>query len=119
MIRLLLCLLALLTLSPFALARPHNSDIGFASREKFQQHYRKHGREFGRISAERYLRMAQELRDRPVGGGILELRRSDGTARFDRGSGAFLACARNGTIRTFFRPVDGERYFQRQRKRHE
>lgn len=118
MIRLLLCLLALLTLSPLAMARP-SGDVGFASREKLQQHYRKHGREFGRISAERYLRMAQELRDRPVGGNVLELRRDDGMARFDRGSGAFLACARNGTIRTFFRPVDGERYFQRQaRKQH-
>jgi pyocin large subunit-like protein len=59
------------------------------------------------------------LRDAPVGGDIVEVvRQSDGViSRFDRGSGAFLAADPDGTIRTFFKPNDGEAYFRRQARR--
>ncbi len=63
--------------------------IGFATPQKLSDHYKKHGREFGKITREEYLRLAQTLRD-------------------------FLACNANGTIRTFFKPNDGEKYFRRQ-----
>ena len=97
--------------------KPQN-DIGFASRQKFLDHYDKHRAEFGSISKEEYLRQAQELRDRPAGGDILEIKRADGTiTRFDRKTNAFLAFNRDLTIRTFFKPNDGEGYFQRQGKR--
>lgn len=93
------------------------SSVGFESHEKYIQHFRKHGREFGMITREEYLQQAQELRDRPVGGEILEIVRRDGvTTRFDRKSGAFLAFNPDRTIRTFFRPNDGEAYFHRQSK---
>jgi len=95
--------------------QPANSGVGFASRQKWIDHYQKHGREFGSISKEQYLLKAQELRDRPVGGDILEHVRSDGvTTRFDRASGDFIAFNANGVIRTYFRPNDGEAYFRRQ-----
>lgn len=101
--------------APPHVARP---DIGFASRQKMIDHYRKHGREFGPITMEQYVRKAQELRDRPPGGTLLESVRPDGVAtRFDRGSGDFIAFNRDGTIRTYFRPADGEAYFQRQLRR--
>jgi hypothetical protein len=45
---------------------------GFRSRNQFDEHYQKHGREFGKITQDEYLRLAQELRDAPVGGPILE-----------------------------------------------
>ncbi|HOD36940.1 MAG TPA: hypothetical protein PLR20_14245 [Syntrophales bacterium] len=95
--------------------------IGFASRQKWIDHYQKHGREFGSISREQYLRKAQELRDRPAGGDILEHERNDGViTRFDRASGDFIAYNANGVIRTYFRPNDGEAYFRRQTlRRHE
>jgi len=94
-----------------------HSEIGFAARRKFLEHYEKHGAEFGAISKEEYLRQAQILRDSPVGGNILELNRRDGViTRFDRKTGAFLAFNRDLTIRTFFKPNDGERYFMRQSK---
>ncbi len=65
-----------------------------------------------------YLGAAQLLRDAPLGGNVLEVQRRDGVmTRFDRGSGAFLAANRDGTIRTFFKPNDGERYFRRQASR--
>ncbi len=92
--------------------------IGFATRQKYLDHFEKHGREFGRISAREYLLMAQDLRDRRADRGVLEFTRRDGVVtRFDRGSGAFLAFNRNLTIRTFFKPNDGEAYFKRQRYR--
>jgi pyocin large subunit-like protein len=101
-------------------ASSHNKrpDIGFASRQKLVDHYRKHGREFGSITMEQYLRGAQELRDRPAGGAILESDRPDGSVtRFDRKSGDFIAFNRDGVIRTYFRPTDGEAYYRRQLER--
>ncbi len=94
------------------------TEIGFASRRKFLDHYDKHGGEFGSIGKEDYLRQAQELRDNQLGGEVLEAVRSDGViTRFDKKSGAFLAFNADLTIRTYFKPNDGEAYFQRQSKR--
>jgi len=93
-------------------------EIGFHSHARLAEHFAKHGAEFGAASPEDYLRLVQTLRDRPAGGDVLEQRRGDGTlCRFDRRSGAFLAFDPDLTIRTFFRPNDGERYFQRQLER--
>jgi hypothetical protein len=97
---------------------PVRPDIGFRSAERLAEHYRKHGREFGGIDMEQYLRLAQELRDRPAGGMILESVRDDGvTVRYDRTSGAFIAFDRDGTIHTFFRPDRGEAYYRGQKER--
>ena len=97
---------------------PAGENVGFASPRKLEQHYQKHGGEFGSIGMEEYLRRARALRDRPAGGGVLECLRDDGvTTRYDRASGAFLAFNPDRTIRTFFRPNDGEAYFHRQCER--
>ena len=89
--------------------------IGFRTPQRLDEHYAKHGAEFGAGTREDYLRQAQSLRDAPVGGAVLEVTRGDGAvSRFDRVSGAFLAFDPDGTIRTFFRPNDGEAYFRRQ-----
>lgn len=93
---------------------------GFRGRVQLDEHYAKHGAEFGHISELEYLRLAQELRDAPVtpGGPILEARRPDGQfSRFDRRKGYFGAYNPDLTIRTFFIPNDGERYFRRQARR--
>ncbi len=88
---------------------------GFRSRRLFEEHYAKHGREFGNISRQEYLARAQALRDAPAGGPVLEARTPDGIiSRFDRRSGAFGAYNPDRTIRTFFIPNAGERYFHRQ-----
>jgi hypothetical protein len=89
--------------------------IGFASRQKWIDHYQKHRREFGSISKEQYLLKAQGLRDRPVGSNILDYARPDGViTRFDRATGDFIVFNADGVIRTYFRPNDGEAYFRRQ-----
>jgi pyocin large subunit-like protein len=92
--------------------------VGFASRDKLTEHFLKHGNEFGARDEAAYLKLAQELRDAPAGGNVLEDRRADGvTTRFDRGSGSFIAFNADGTIRTFFKPNDGEQYYRRQLNR--
>lgn len=91
---------------------------GFRSQAQLDEHFAKHGAEFGNISKADYLRLAQDLRDAPVGGPILEDRRSNGEfSRFDRRKGYFGAYNPDRTIRTFFVPNDGERYFHRQARR--
>lgn len=100
-------------------ARSGDASRGFRNRSRLEEHYQKHGAEFGRVTIEDYLVMAQGLRDAPVGGDVLEaVRPSDGViSRFDRATGAFIAVDRDGTIRTFFKPNDGEAYFRRQANR--
>lgn len=74
--------------------------------------------EFGHITKQDYLRQAQLLRDAKVGGPVLETVRADRVStRYDRETGAFIAFNPNGTIRTFFKPNDGERYYRRQAER--
>jgi hypothetical protein len=91
------------------------SGPGFRSRRLFEEHYAKHGREFGNISRPEYLERAQALRDAPAGGPILQAVTPEGiVSRFDRRSGAFGAYNPDRTIRTFFIPNAGERYFHRQ-----
>jgi pyocin large subunit-like protein len=94
------------------------SGPGFRSRAQLDEHYAKHGAEFGAISKAQYLLLAQELRDTPPGGPVLEARRPNGEfSRFDRRHGYFGAYNPDGTIRTFFIPNNGERYFERQATR--
>jgi pyocin large subunit-like protein len=89
--------------------------VGFTSPRALQEHFAKHGREFGAIDSARYLRLAQELRDAAVGASVREAVRSDGViTRFDARSGAFIAFHDDKSIRTFFKPNDGLRYFERQ-----
>ena len=96
------------------------ANVGFADQRRLDEHYEKHGAEFGRITKHDYLRQAQLLRDARVGGPILEVIRKDGVVtRYDRQTGAFIAFNPNGIIRTFFKPNDGERYWRRQAERGE
>ena len=91
------------------------AEIGFRTHDELVEHYRKHGSEFGSVTMDAYLLLAQTLRDRPAGGALLEAVRADRViTRYDRASGAFLAFNRDGTIRTFFRPNAGEAYYRRQ-----
>ena len=94
--------------------------IGFADQRRLDEHFAKHGAEFGRITKQDYLRQAQLLRDAKVGGPVLEAVRRDGVVtRYDQQTGAFIAFNPNGVIRTFFKPNDGERYWRRQAERSE
>ena len=93
--------------------------IGFRSERLLREHYRKHGKEFGKVSQREYLLMAQQLRDRPLDINVLEsVQRQTGViTRFDRKTGAFIAFEKNLIIKSFFKPAGGERYFNRQLRR--
>ncbi len=89
--------------------------IGFTSKRALDEHFQKHGDEFGSITEAQYLRLAQDLRDTGVGGSVRESVRSDGVVtRFDTRTGGFIAFHEDKSIRTFFKPNDGLRYFERQ-----
>lgn len=105
--------------APLTQASPRQAGKGFRTPSHLADHFEKHGAEFRAANAAAYLALAQTLRDAPAGGDILEIvRPTDGViSRFDRRSGAFLAVDRDGTIRTFFKPNDGEAYFRRQANR--
>ena len=104
--------------SQSAPTQPAHNPIGFASRERLVEHYQKHGREFGAITMQEYLGQAQELRDSPAGGDVLEIVRADHvTTRYERSTGSFIAFNPEGTIRTYFKPNNGEIYFRRQGQR--
>jgi hypothetical protein len=93
---------------------PRLRAIGFRSRTKLEQHFEKHGREFGNVTLDQYLAMAQDLRDAPLSDRVVEANQVGGTiSRFDRKTGAFTAFDRDLTIRTFFKPNGGEEYFRR------
>lgn len=87
---------------------------GFRTEHLLQDHFEKYGREFGAISRQQYLRLAQQLRDTRTSGNIRESKGSDGMIRFDLKHGYFGAYDTDGTIRTFFIPPDGFRYFERE-----
>ena len=104
--------------APATTDRADRATVGFVSERRLDEHYDKHGAEFGRITRQDYLRQAQLLRDAAAGGPVLQTVRADGvTTKFDRQTGAFIAFNPNGTIRTFFKPNDGERYYRRQAER--
>jgi pyocin large subunit-like protein len=105
-------------LAPSTRTDPRLRRIGFRSKQKFDQHFQKHGREFGNITQAQYLAMAQDIRDAPLSKRVIETVQSNGAfSRFDRQTGGFIAFDRDLTLRTFFRPDDGENYFWRAAKR--
>ena len=82
-----------------------------------EDHFARYGSQFGPINAQQYLHMAQQLRDAAPGKNILISRRPDGGgSKFDVKKGWFVAYDGDGTLRTFFIPKDGIRYFDRQQK---
>lgn len=90
------------------------SNPGFRTEHLLQDHYDRHGHEFGAITRHQYLHLAQQLRDSHVGKDILESKRPDAIIRFDRRHGYFGVYETDGTIRTFFIPPDGIRFFERE-----
>jgi pyocin large subunit-like protein len=87
---------------------------GFRNEHVLEDHFQKYGHAFGPITRQQYLHLAQQLRDSHPGKDILESKRPDGIIRFDRRHGYFGSYENNGTIRTFFIPPDGIRYFERE-----
>ena len=90
---------------------------GFRTSILLQRQFARYGSQFGHINMQQYLNMAQHLRDANPGKNILMAQRPyGGGAKFDVKRGWFVAFDGDGTLRTFFVPRDGIRYFDRQQK---
>lgn len=86
----------------------------FRNKTRYDEHYEKHGAEFGSITKEEYLRLANDLinskSDR-----VLHKYSDDGDYMyFDQDTGYFLVLSADGYIRTFFIPTAGINYWNRQ-----
>lgn len=85
----------------------------FKSEELLKTHFEKHQSENRVISITEYLRQASDLADAEVSEDVMQLKRSDESIskyRFSRND--FVVINADGTIRTFFKPVDKEAYWQ-------
>lgn len=90
---------------------------GFRSPHLQHDHFVKYGSQFGKITEAQYVHMAQQLRDAAEGKNVLASKRQDGGgSKFDVKKGWFVAYDADMTVRTFFIPKDGEKYFERQKK---
>ncbi len=79
-----------------------------------QDHFDRHGADFGAKSPEDYAAQAWRFRQRARTGGLLVKVDAEGVQRvFDPGTGAFAAYNRDGTTKTFFKPGSRD-YFARQ-----
>lgn len=92
--------------------------IGFETPEIMQKHYTKHGKEYGNISIESYLSLANELANMPVSDDVEKIVRSDGsTAIYRFSTNDSLVVTKEGCIRTFFKPKIGKEYWAYEHER--
>lgn len=84
----------------------------FRSQDLYDQHYNKHGQEFGDITKEEYIILANELF---TSEDALRKTEADGDLLFyDVESNTFGVLSEDGYIRTCFKPDDGIEYWNRQ-----
>ena len=85
----------------------------FQSEELLKTHFEKHQSEYGVISITEYLRKASYLADAEVSEDVVQLKRSDESiSKYRFSTNDFVVINADGTIRTFFKPVDKEAYWQ-------
>ena len=86
----------------------------FRSKKLYDEHYKKHGAEFGKITQSEYLALANELIN-SKSADVLHKTESDGDKLFfDKETGYFAVLSKDGYIRTLFVPDSGIDYWNRQ-----
>lgn len=102
------------TASPVAQPQAPPTAVTWGSLRSLQDHFERHGRDFGAKNADDYARQAWLFLQRGRTEGLPAKRDSDGVLRvYDPATRSFGAYNRDGTTRTFFKP--GRRdYFQDQ-----
>ncbi len=85
----------------------------FRKAEYLQEHFEKHGDEFGYTTADEYLAGANRVVAAP--GVLHKLEAEDGDdVYYLESSNEFVIVSTDGYIRTYFKPNDGKAYFDRQ-----
>lgn len=93
-------------------------EVRFETPEKMQKHYDKHIDKYGNISISEYIALANELVNAKDTDGIERIVRSDeSTAIYRFSTNDFLVITKDGYIRTFFKPDDGEEYWREEHER--
>lgn len=82
---------------------------------QLERHFQKHGHEMGFATKEDYLRAAQDLVR--AGPGVEILERGGDTLFYRAQTNEFAVLSHRNVIRTYFRPDDGRRYWERQKQR--
>lgn len=91
-----------------------NKQYTFRNKDRFDEHYEKHGDEFGDITEEQYLELANELIN-STSITILHKNGDNGDKKYyDPDNNYFLILSGDGYIRTFFRPSAGMKYWDKQ-----
>jgi RHS repeat-associated protein len=104
---------AVATVAKGALPAARYAAKGFA-KGQLEKHFAKHAAEWGagNITKTAYLKRAQDLLGRDVGGDILGHVRANGDVlRYNARTNEFAVGAADGTIRTLFRPSGGMKYW--------
>lgn len=87
----------------------------FRSEKLFDSHYEKHGAEFGDITQDEYLDLANELINAEGENILHKTEKEDGDfLYYDTETNEFLVLSTDGYIRTFFKPSAGLDYWERQ-----
>ena len=102
------------TTSAAATAEKEQVWYTFRSQKLFDQHYEKHGAEFGDITQEEYLEMANELINSDSDRVLHKYSSDNDYMYFDQDTEYFLVLSEDGYIRTFFIPSAGISYWNRQ-----
>ena len=93
-------------------------EVRFETPEKMQKHYDKHIDKYGNISISEYITLANELVNAKDTDDIERIVRSDeSTAIYRFSTNDFLVITKDGYIRTFFKPDDGEAYWREEHER--
>lgn len=90
---------------------PTAGSYTFRTQELFDQHYQKHGAEFGNVTQSEYLALANALISNPD---ALTKTDDGDTLYYDKAKNEFAVLSGDGFIRTFFKPDDGMDYWDRQ-----
>ena len=83
--------------------------------ERLERHFDDHGLDFGAASVEEYAKMSSDFVRRAKREGLQKKVDSDGVTRYyDAETNSFISVNHDGSIRTFFKPKAGLRYWERQ-----
>lgn len=103
----------------YALKKEVSTYGSFASSESVDKHFLKHKNEFGEeITKEEYVEFAEQFKNRELSDTVQKFTRSDGsTAKYDIESNEFEVINHDGSIRTYFKPIDGIKYWEFEHER--
>ena len=89
-------------------------EYSFRSEKQYVDHFKKHGHEFGDITIEEYLQMANDLINSDSDTLHTKISKDGDYLFYDEATNEFLVLSDDGYIRTFFKPNARIDYYNRQ-----